>query len=362
MSASNAQLLAAFTAAAVKRSIPVSKIAYGSGAANFTLPKAGVPRYLVVNFAGTLSRTSGSTVGTVVASPFWPYNLIKPAQLIDMSGITRIYATGYHLYALELMKNFGVYQRTNYAAESYASTRYTAAIPAGVASSTVTAPLNFSVIVPVALTKNSALGSYPATVPNGVATLTITESPLTGSTIDFPLTVGGGDTVSLTGNWSLGYKYFDAAVSVPIPTAAFDEVHEVYWTRDQSNLEPNAQKTTVFVTGRTYYRLMQFLIANNAPDTLDVTQYQFLIDSSTPTENDVLATYLEDIVTRYGRDFPAGMFIQDYSQRPWTPNDYGSLATVLSLGTGFTPGSFAALDSVRETLYVPSGNLVAAGG
>lgn len=41
--ASPAQQLAAFDAAATERSISMASVAYGSGAATFNLPHAGVP-------------------------------------------------------------------------------------------------------------------------------------------------------------------------------------------------------------------------------------------------------------------------------------------------------------------------------
>ena len=360
--ASPAQQLAAFDAAATERSISMASVAYGNGAATFNLPHAGVPTYLIIGFNGSLKRTDGTTVGGVTASPFWPFNLMAPSSLIDYSGITRVWADGYDLYTLLLMKAFGSYQKTLYSAESYANTIYTASIPTGAAGASKTSTLIFSMVLPVSLSKWSALGSYDATVPNGEAQLTINEAPVTGSYVNSPLTLTGKTTVSITGNWSVGYYFLDAPSSVAIPTAALSQVHEIYHQASNTDLAAGSNKDVVLQTGRTYQRLMQFVVENNAASLSHVANVQFLVDSATPTLNETLAQYYQRTRMMFGRDFAPGAVLRDFSRKPWTPNSYGSLTARLVLNNSWASGAYSNVTTTRETLYVPSGNLVQIGG
>ena len=359
-----AQMLAAFNGSAVPRSIPVGSAPYGDGAVTFNLPKAGVPTYGILSFDGSLARTEGTTVGTVTANQGWPFSVLGVSTLVDPGGLTRLSVDGVDLYQLELVKAFGAYQRDNYAAEPYADSIYQAAIPAGTASSTTSGDVNFSLIVPISYTKMSALGSYAATVPNGQATFNIVEQPLTGATQASPLTVSGGSTVKLTGTWSLAYNYLDAASSVPVPVAALTQVHELYHQSSDENLQAGGTAIVDLLTGRQYMRVIQRLFDGNSPTLANVTKLQFLVDSSTPTLNDTLTAYRMRIRTLYGRDFPDGMVYWDFTHHPWMPNNYGSLSAQLTLGSGYSTSTYKNLITLREALYVPSGNVqtIGAGG
>ena len=361
---SPAAQLAAFDTAATERSISLPNVAYGNGAAVFNLPHAGVPTFLTLNFNGSLKRTDGTTVGTVTASPYWPFNLIAPSSLIDYSGITRIWADGYDLYTLLLLKAFGSYQKSVYSAESYAGTNvYSASIPTGTGGASKTSTILFSVVVPVSMSSYSALGSYDATVPNGEAQFTVNEAALTGKYINSPLTVSTTTTkVSLTGNWSMGYYYLDAPSSVAIPTAALTQIHEVYHQASNAGLAAGANFDVVLQTGREYHRVMQFVAENDAASFLDVANVQFLVDSATPTLNETLNQYLFRTRKTFGRDFAPGTIIRDFSRKPWTPNSYGSLTARLALSNSWSSGTYSNVVTTRETLYVPSGNLVSIGG
>ncbi len=360
--AQSAQLaLSEFDSASTERSIVIPSQAYGNGAATFNLPKAGIPTFIEVIFNGTLSRTEGTTVGTVTANPGWPFNILDISTLTDPAGLTRLSVNGEDLYDLELTKNYGVYPRDPYSQESYADLIYQAAIPSGVASSTTSGTIQFGVVFPVSYTKDSVLGSFVATVPNGTATLTLVESKLTGSTVNFPLTTSGGSTVSLTGTWSPTYYYRDAPSTLPVPVAALSQVHELYHTASNENLSAGQTCQTVLLTGRQYMRLIQRLYANNEADFTNVDRVQFLVNSSTPTYDETLASYLFRMRMRYGRDFPNGMIYRDFTRSPWSPNTYGSLTAQLVLGSTFTAGSYSNLVSLRECLYVPTGNVTAIG-
>ena len=365
MNSTGQLILSNYDANSTERSLPLSNKSYGNGAATFDMPHAGIPTHITVTFDGKLEITNGTTVGTVTASPMWPYNLVAPSPFMDYSGNTRIYADGYSLYMRELVLGTDIEPKTPYSQESYADHVYSASVPNGTANGTVTSTIRFGVTFPIALKSTTAWGSYDATVPKGTAQLTINENTLTGPYINSPLTVSNttGLKVSLTGNWSAEYYYLDAPSSVPKPVQALQEIHEYFVTNsDTDQIAPAGTPSEVLLTGRTYYRVLQNLIANNELNTLDVTKVQFLVDSSTPTKNETLASYLFNTRRRFNRDFPLGMFVWDFMSKPWSPNSYGSLTVQLGLDNTISAGNFKQLTTVRETLYVPSGNLVKAGG
>ena len=67
MTASPAQILAAFDAAATERSVNQPAKAYGAGAATWDLPHMGIPTYMVLSFNGVLTRTDDATGGSAVS-------------------------------------------------------------------------------------------------------------------------------------------------------------------------------------------------------------------------------------------------------------------------------------------------------
>ena len=354
MSASPQQILAAFDAAATERSINLPAKAYGAGSALWEMPHAGIPTFMVLSFAGTLTRTDGASVGTVTASPFWPYNILAPSSFYDYLGTQRIFADGWDLYVEELVKNYAAHPNNPFEAMPYAASIYNAAIPAGVINSPVSGPITFGVVIPISYLKASVLGSYIGTLPNGTARYQLQENALTGNTIAAPLTVAGGTTVALTGTWNLTYYFSDAPSTVQVPVAAMQQVHELFRQQDSANLQAGANFDSDLLTGRTYYRVLQTVIENNVPSFMDVSAVQFLIDSSTLTMDENLIPYLVRTRMEYGRDFPPGLLVRDFTAKPVTPDSYGSLAARNKLDTGFAAGSFANVVTLRECLYVPS--------
>jgi hypothetical protein len=354
--------LQAYDSIATVRSIPLTNKAYGNGGAVFDLPHAGIPTHITISFNGSLTVKNGTTVGTVTASPMWPFIVMGPSSLNDYSGNTRIFADGYSLYTRELVLGTALEPKVPYSQESYADQIYTASIPSGKASASVTSPVRFSVTFPVSLKSTTAWGSYDATVPKGTSQLIINESELTGPYINSPLAVSGS-TVTLTGTWSAEYYYLDAPSSVAKPVGALAEIHEFYQQNTETDqIQAGGTPQQILLTGRTYYRVFQRLIADNKMDTLDIANVQFLVDSSTPTLNETLRAYLFNTRRRLNRDLPLGTIFWDFMSKPWSPNSYGSLTTQLTFNNSIVAGSYSQLVTTRETLYVPSGNLVSAGG
>ena len=361
MSATPQQILAAFDAAATERSINQPAKAYGAGAATWDLPHAGIPTYMVLSFSGTLTRTDDATGGTCTASPYWPFNILGPSSLVDYAGITRIFADGWDLEMMEVVKNFGTFPDNPYGSLGYAANVFTAAIPAAKSGGgNATGPIKFGVIVPISYMKASALGSYAATVPDGTAQYQLHENALTGPTIASPLTLDGVHctAATLTGNWALTYYFLDAPNNVQIPLGALQQVHEIYRQQSTENLAAGANNISDLLTGRTYYRVIQNVIENNAPNIFDIQNIQFLIDSSTPALDEYLVPYLIRTRLEFGRDLPAGVILRDFTSKPWTPDAYGSLTARNILSGSFAAGAYANVVTLRECLYVPSGNLV----
>lgn len=345
---------------AVKRSQELPVQTYTAGGANlFRFPKAGVGRYAHVAFNGTLSRTETASVGTVTASPFYPYNLISGAVLNDYTGTTRVNAKPYHLYLRQIGQKFGWDPSVSPINAGYNSTVWAASIPTGTASSTTTSPIAFGFDVPISLHQNTTEGSLPFAVPDGEVTLQLQMNALTGTTIDSPFAVTGATTLSITGSWQVTYYYFDAVAGVPLPMLDFNMIHELVSVRQTDNIAAGQDKLFTLETGRTYYQLIQMLVANNAPDTVDVTRLKFLVDGNTPTMDEYLYPYLSRCREMYGRDMPAGAFYFNFFDKPWNPASYGSLATSMSLSSSINLGTAYWLDVLKESQYFAKSALAA---
>ena len=367
LSAQGQTALNNFLANATERSVSLPKrVTFGNGGDVVPLPHAGVPTMLVVNFAGSTTVKNGTTVGTVTASPFWPYNLMAPSTLQDYQGNTRVYADGYQLYQRDLVIGTARSPKGPFDTEAYSGEVYSAAIPSGVAGGSVTSPLNFSVAVPISLGSNTVLGSYPGAVPDGTANFILKENlPITGSHIDSPLTTSGNAEVSISGKWSFNYVYLDAPKSVAIPIEALSYIHLFYQQNaDSDQLVAGGTPQQILQTGETYYRIFLNLIINNqnimSTSAPPIDSLKFLVNSSTPTVDWDFQTYLYLTRRYFNRDFP--MLLYNFFDKPWAPNNYGSLTTQQKLTDNVTTGSYQQVVYTRETLLLPSGNQVAIGG
>ena len=370
------QARAAFYANAVRRSVAVPGQTVSVGNAStvqnpqgqqlrFVLPQAGIPTHVLILFSGTLSRTDGTTVGTVTASPWFPYGLFGQIGLKDYTGNQRILTTGWDLYVRELLthvvsipKGLGTIEDASSALQNLV---YTATIPSGTASSTTSATLNFSLLLPISFDAQSVLGSYVATVPEGQVELNITIPNITSGS--FPdqslLQTGGGTTVAVTGTVSVIYYYLDVPAGVPLPLDELRVVHEIVTLRT-TQLQAGTFNPYILLTGRTYYRVWSNFVANGSPDTTDVTRLQFVVDQATPTLDEVIAAYLTRIRLEKGRDLPDGVFAWEFLRHPWSPDRYGSLSLVLWLDNTVSLAGNTFWSITRETLYTPTGNLAQA--
>ena len=362
----NAQIRANLFALSPVKSMQLPSQTFSPGdVKTFILPKTGIGLYVTITVTATISRTETATVGTATFSPLAPFNVLKEVALKDYSGIPRVVADGYMLYLRQVAQRWAygaAAEQPNLASppfakspsflQPYSSTYDTASMPAGVASSTVTAPLAFQVDVPISLHENTTVGTFPFTVPKGDVPLQISTATMTGATLDSPVSVTGATTVTLT-NASIAVEYFylDPPQNVPLPVADFAVVHELVAVTQTSGILAGQNLDFELDTGRKYYALYSNFVANNAPDTLDISSVKFLINQTDPAMDDSLAGYLARTRKSFGRDLPPGAIVLPFSRYPWMPSSYGSLLQRLVLDGSLTVGTNAYLRVLKESTY-----------
>ena len=370
----------AFYAAAVRRSVKLSPIKVTSGdVVTVTMPHAGIGTYALMTFVGTLSRTEGATVGTVNTSPNGPWNVFQNLSFTDYAGLTRLGNLSGALLNLRrriLTPRFDTQLSTPGSpnGELTSLTDYAYSIPAGTASSTTTSTLVTTVLVPFSMAHNSVKGSFPFTVPNGSSNLTFTIQPTismvgSGTTPDpqnialIPNVSGATTSVSVSGTINITYYYYDAPTGTPSPVGELSEVYELVNVRDSTNLTAGGTKQFVLQTGRTYYRIYQALVLAGALKTSNLTELSFKIDSSTPTTDEYIQSYVNRMAQFYGQPLPDGRIVWDFSSQPWSPDSYGALETDLNISSTASVAAPAYLDTTRECLYVSQSapNLVQSG-
>lgn len=367
----------AFYAAAVRRSVKLSPISVSSGATvTVEMPHAGIGTYALMTFVGTMSRTEGATVGTVDPSPNGPFNVFQSVSFTDYAGLTRIGNVSGRLLDFRrriLSPRFDTTLSTAGSpnGELTSVTDYAYSIPAGTASTTTTSELVATVLVPFSMTHNTVNGSFPFTVPNGSSNLTFSIQPeivAPGNASPDPqnialVTAGSGSTVSVSGTVYLTYYYLDAPSGTPSPVGELSRVYELVNVRDSTNLTAGNSKTFTLQLGRTYYRLYQALVLNGLLITSNITSLTFRVDSSTPTTDEYIQSYLNRMAQNYSQPPLDGRIIWDWSTQPWTPDSYGSLETVLDIASNASTFGPAYLDTTRECLYVSATapNLVQSG-
>ena len=376
---------AAFYAAAVRRSVKLPPIQVSSGqVVNVNMPKAGYGTYAIVTFNGTLSRTEGATVGTVYGTSSAPWNVFQNVNFTDYAGLTRLSQVSGAMLTLRrrlLSPRFGpALSQPNGEGVSPDNQPFNPAnfyifnVPNGTASSTTTAPLIASMVVPFSTGYRSVRGSYAFTVPDGASTLSFTIQPeitmaANGTTPDpfnivtVPYVAGATTTVSVTGTVYITYYYYDAPAGTPAPVGEVSQVFELVRVRDTTNLVAGGIKQFVLQTGRTYLRVFQNLVLQGGMSMASLSGVKFLIDSATPTTDEDIYSYVNRMAQDYSQPLPDGWVVWDFSSKPWTPDSYGSLETDLSIVANASTGAPSYLDTTRECLYVSqqAPNLVQAG-
>ncbi len=367
-----AVLRAALFSSGIPRSIVLPSVAFTPGdTVRFDLPKAGIGTHMLVTVHGTVNR--GATTGAPTLSPLGPWNLIRNVLLQDFSGIARVNASARLLRERQDAQLWARYPRAVFDAlgitnpptelqQAYshlntplASVFDTYALPA--ASSTVN--IGFQFEVPIALHRTTSIGALQATVPNGTASLYLYTQQLAGATLEFPYVDStSGDLALFTGSSftaACEYFYIDPPAGLPLPLGDLAVIHELAEVTDPTGLASGTTKIFYLDTGRTYQALYGLLVGNGAPDTVDVSRITFLVNQSTPTYDADLLSHLSVTRDAYGKDLVPGMFALNFAQRPWTPDQYGSLGMALLLGAGYNAAAPAYLRVLKESTYVSAG-------
>lgn len=356
------QARAAFFANATLRSQILPRQAYAaSGTISFPLPKAGYGAFCTFDFQGSL--VIGATGGSISLSPRAPYNLLAPVNGVvfqDYLGITRISASGWKLYQREISTKYGYDPSNATDAQTYSAAlvEYSIGGGTGVAG---TYPWQSSWFMPISLHENTTEGSFPFTIPQGQNTANLTFNALSGSTNESVIKVAtAGFTLALTGTVGCTYYYWDVPKGTPIPTADFQLIHELREVKDASNITAGSEKRFPLPTGRTYYSILQDMVLNDGLDYVDVSEIRFIVDGNTPTLDETNYSYFTRVRRTYNRDFP--FFYYDWWNKPWSPSQYGSLETGLTLaGTATTTGNtYTSL--LLESLYVTDALIASIGG
>jgi len=352
----NMQARQNFLASALRSSqtLPVRSFAAGQEL-TFELNNAGILRYLVVSFAGSLTI---SGTGTAAPSKKGPWNALTQVQLNDYSGVTRINASPFMLHNLINLNKFGFDQSVSPIVQPYAAKVFD--FPASLTVGTV--PVVFNVLVPVMYDEDDPRGGLILTVPNGKCYLKVQCSNSLYGAGDDSLVVGAGYTVALTGNVTVTQYYFDPAAGpngqIQLPMMDLSMIHEILESKSTDNLVAGLDKMTSLTTGRIYHIVMQqFFNGSAGLDTTDISRITFLYDGNKPTIDEHQQAYLDRIRRVYGRDLPPGIFVFDFRKKPWDSKIWGQLQTRLSMSGAATVNAGAYLATLSKMLYFPNTNL-----
>ena len=244
---------AAFYAAATERSIELPRQSYVSASTlNFNLPPSGIGTWVQINFAGTLTVTSGATASQPTASPWYPYNLLT-ISYVDYLGFTRCNASGWQLHLLEQIRThqfdpsnpLGVVAPAQAGAQPQISSavetlQFAGAVPTAVASGSPTEPIAFSFVVPISLNKASIKGSHLFNITGAQDVLGVNCIAPTGgpNAADSPLTVPipADTSCSVSGTVDVCYYYLDWPSGVQVPMAELALAHQVNSVTQNTNI------------------------------------------------------------------------------------------------------------------------------
>lgn len=370
---------AAFYAVATERNIELPTQNFNAGnSLPFNLPPSGIGTWVQVSLRGTVSVTSGATVSQPTASPWYPYNLLG-INYVDYLGFTRCNASGWQLHLLEQVKAFqfdpanvyGVVPSTvgsnasptiSSAAAAY---QFTAAVPTAVASATETAPVAFTIVVPISTARNSIKGSHLFNIVGAQDVLNVVCTPPTGgaSAADSPFTVPvpADTSVSVTGTVDVSYYYLDWPANAQVPMAELALAHQVNSITQTQNISAGVLYQFLLPTGFVYSRLITQFVNDGAPDTTDVTQVSFYLDANTPVHSENLVSFLGRQLRMYGHSLADGVFVTDMSARPVNSNSYSQVAVNLQISNTATITTPNYMRTLSDALTLQNQNLQALG-
>lgn len=348
------QRAAAFNAATRQKFAMVPGVAYAAGAPqNIILPKVGLLARVFLRFSGTLTVTVGA--GSAAAAPRSPWAIAQRIRLMANSSLPLIDLTGFGAYIANLMTDWaGVMSRPGSYARALTITDAPQYEPPAIAEVSRFGVANganavdITIELPIKLTELDPIGLIVAQNPQTTLTLEITS----GQVADL-VTLAGGATATLTGNWAAAVEYFEAPANEnAMPDATFVHV----WQEQRIPISATGEVPVDLLTGDTYLRIAHMVQINGALNRADVDRISLVQNQSdTPYSVDRwLALSRQRRI--YGKDLPEGVFVHDFFV-PETTRDmlnsslYSSLRSVIGVRSGATLGTGNNfIDTVVEKL------------
>ncbi|MEM3713471.1 MAG: hypothetical protein QXF82_00825 [Nitrososphaeria archaeon] len=322
---------------------------FSSSKMSFELNSVGILRFLLVTFDGqlTLTYTAAPT-----PSKKGPYNIFSKIEFRDLTGETRVSASGWLLQNLVNLNKFGYANEYTPTAYGYSTAGFK--WPTAFAASGSPTPIRFSIVVPIAFDEDDPRGAIVLSVPNAKCYLDVTGTSNIYGPDDDSVAVGGTVTNgSLTGTVYVTQYYFNPVADkgrIILPELDLKQVHEIIETQTTANISAGMEKLFSLPVGRVHHMILAEFF-NGGPDTTNISRIRFLYDGNTPTLDENLAQYLWRTRSVYGRDLPEGLFVFDFRKRPWDTTVWGQLQAGLTVNSGASLSSNTYMKFLTKSLY-----------
>jgi len=358
---SPSQLRDLFLQTAIYKNIMMDPVSYSQGSTlNIKVPQTGLAQK--VRFLSTLTATTAANLAAAPTAKA-PFSLITQLVYNDPSGNTRVNAPAWTLYNLMQVRRRYGFDPANGAVGGLASNTAVANLVYNNPTlTTAVQNVRFFVDVPITMSDFDTRGGLlleSATSPSFIS-LQFNNNPMdtnASASIESPYTNNSSaTTITIAGSinpvyyyWSPAYVQGPHGAVLPIPVDDLNLVHEIITQRNSNALNANTDNRFTLPTGRSYYRAMASYVNNNAMSA-GLTAVKFAYDNSNNTLNESLQAYFSRTRWDLDRDLPLGVYLWDFTHRPWDSNHYGQLDAILSFdGTSLTS---PYVDYTRDTLYM----------
>jgi hypothetical protein len=334
---------------------------------NIAPRNVGLIKKFIVQVDATLAQAAAETL---TRSQWGPANFFSQVIFTDLSNLTRINTTGWHLHALATARRNGVFG---------AAYTHDSPVNMGASFSTIKAPASITTAqairmfyeVPVAYGDSDLRGAIPASVVNATMNLQLVVNP--------NLVVGSG------GNPTLAMYQSSTAGNLGLFTGVTITVYQVYLDQLPQGVLPIFDISTAYFLNQTtisglavaqqnpisYANHREFLSTMLIYDNngvlnaaSDITRFQ-LQGANTINFLDV-SPFFQTLVMRnkIGNDFPLGSYWFDHRAKPINTMNWGntqllvtpssvSSATGSVLYVGWE--SFAIVNVVTQAGSLPAG-------
>lgn len=302
---------AAFNAATRQKfvMVPVPDAFTAGATQRVLLPKVGLLSRIFLHFNGTLTVTVGG--GSAAAASRGPWNIANRIRLLANSTLPLHDTSGFGAYFANLLSRWvGVFARPGSFATAFTAAnapQYEPPAIAEVARYSVANGANtidFSIELPVKLTEQDPIGLVIAQNPQTQLTVEIQN----GAVADL-VTLAGGATATLTGQWSIGMEYFEAPANAgAMPDMSFVHV----WQEQRVPVSAVGNNDIQLLTGDTYLRVGHVVQLNGVLNRADVNRLGLIFNAADQPYN--LDRWLQLYRQRriYGKDLGDGLFVHDF--------------------------------------------------